>query len=138
MSSRRTFAALAAFLALTATAGSGTALAQPGRSLPSTATAQAAPSLGMSIMSALIDADGTALHAGGLAKSSYDSATFSYTLVFNRPLTGCAISITPWVSGHTAVARSDLTGGNAAVVDLRSPDNAPVAGPFHMIAVCSE
>ena len=137
MSYKQSFAAFAAALALTATAAAGMALAQQARSLPTIAALQpAAPKLGAAIMSALINTNGSIYYGAGVVESAYDSTTQKYTVAFNRPVTGCTISATPWYAGLMATGQVDLAGGNTATVELRSHDDVPRVGPFHVTVFC--
>jgi len=135
MPSKPLFAAFAALLALTAAVPAGTAFAQQ-RPLPTTAAPKAADqTLGMAIMSALLDGDGNLVAGAGATSSAYDGGAKTYIVTFNRTLGGCVSSVTPWNS--KVIAASEL-GGDTAFVYLWNVDSSPATVAFQLIVFCSK
>ena len=140
MSSRRFFPAAATGLALVAAIATSSAPAREPLLLPRASVPEAITGdLGTAMMSAVINTDGSIFEAAGVVKSSYSDTRKNYLLQFDRSLLGCVASVTPAFSGATASSQTVIPLlSNAALVELRTDDGAPTAGPFYIFLFCSE
>jgi hypothetical protein len=135
MRSKSSFAAFAA-VALVAAVAAGTTLAQQPRPSRSIAAPLAADqTLGVAIMSALLDGDANLVAGVGAVTSAYDGGAKTYTVKFNRTLAGCVSSATPW---YDQVIASSSLAGDTAFVFLWNLDGSPATVPFQLIVFCSK
>lgn len=110
--------------------------------------AYAAPDqrLGMSLMSAAVNDDGTLRGgAGAVSSSKHNNLPYEYEVVFNRSLSGCDavattgalfIENTDW-SGFVAVSGMSSK-PNSVLVLTKSTSGSPTPRPFHLLIFCAE
>jgi len=103
-----------------------------------TALAAADPTLGIAIMSASVNPDGT--HASGngagVVESAYDSSGKRYIVKFNRPLAGCVNTASAGSTGVIVSTRVYPYAGTLAV-NLVNYAGTPVTGDFQVIVFCA-
>ena len=102
-----------------------------------TGKALAAPdqTLGMAIMSAYVEVNGSLLDGAGVVTSAY-LGSGQYAVQFNRPLAGCVSTATQWGNANAII--SVQPNGDTVTVRLAIPESgAPLQRPFQMIVFCA-
>lgn len=103
-----------------------------------TASAAAAPTLGIAIMSASVNPDGTNASGNGtgVVESAYDSSTKQYIVKFNRSLLGCVNTAS---AGSTGVIVSTRVYTYSGILSVQLVDHAgtPVTDAFQVIVFCA-
>jgi hypothetical protein len=99
--------------------------------------------LGAAIMAAEVAADGSPIDGTGVFESSYNEMTNRYVVKFNRRLTGCASTVSPWVINaeqlETLTLVANHTAGTAKDeiwVSIKKANGDGLQYPFRLIVVC--
>ena len=102
-----------------------------------TGKALAAPdqTLGMAIMSAFVDVDGSLGYGSGVVSSAYNSVGKFYTVSFNRPLAGCVSNVSS--SSGARIASSGFAVDNSVRVETYGVNGVIGAGAFNLIVFCA-
>jgi hypothetical protein len=93
--------------------------------------------LGMAIMSAVVDKSGDLYSGAGAVSSAFVSGPNWYTVKFNRPLAGCASVATANSSDVTIGSRTDQA-GDTVFIEIRGPSGVLGQQHFQLIVFCGQ
>ena len=110
-----------------------------GSLLASPATAAPDQTLGMALLSAEVDSNGTLTTAGSGASSATQLETGHYEVHFVRNIEGCIPVVTPRTNGSAAISSFAIQNGvfDGFQVKTRGNDGNPANRPFFIIVLCS-